>query len=140
MKMFFLGEELTMPDQGENKKTFSIGEVREKTGLTSRQIRYYEQVGLIDSLRTNGKHRRFKEETIERLLSIKELLKEFSNIEAVREELESKRKSQSFKDKKDTLHSINYPRAGRQELTSLYPVSNRADLLTMINGIENKKQ
>jgi len=129
-----------MPDQGENKKTFSIGEVREKTGLTSRQIRYYEQVGLIDSLRTNGKHRRFKEETIERLLSIKELLKEFSNIEAVREELESKRKSQSFKDKKDTLHSINYPRAGRQELTSLYPVSNRADLLTMINGIENKKK
>ena len=129
-----------MADQDTNQPTYSIGEVREKTGLTSRQIRYYEAMGLIESLRTNGKHRRFTEEMIDRLLTIKELLKEKSSIEAVREALQQPGAGQRVHPQSKTPVLPRYPQMGRQGLTSLYPVSNRADLLAMINWMEGPKK
>ncbi|HHW12647.1 MAG TPA: MerR family transcriptional regulator [Firmicutes bacterium] len=128
-----------MADQDPNQPTYSIGEVRERTGLSSRQIRYYEAMGLIESLRTNGKHRRFTEEMIDRLLTIKELLKEKSSIEAVRQALQQPGAGQSGLQKK-TPALPRYPQMSRQGLTSLYPVSNRADLLAMIQWLEGQKK
>ncbi len=127
-----------MPDQDENKKTFSIGEVRERTGLTSRQIRYYEQTGLIESLRTHGQHRRFTEETIERLLLIKQLLKEKASIASVRQALDEGAESLLRHSEDRSLETDDYPRLARQELTSLYPVSNRANLLALLGRIESR--
>ena len=129
-----------MADQDPNQPTYSIGEVREKTGLTSRQIRYYEAMGLIESLRTDGQHRRFTEEMIDRLLTIKELLKEKSSIEAVRQALQQPGASQPGHLWKKTPALPRYPQLGRQGLTSLYPVSNRADLLAMIKWMEEQKR
>lgn len=129
-----------MADQETNQPTYSIGEVRERTGLTSRQIRYYESMGLIESLRTNGKHRRFTEETIERLLVIKELLKEKASIEAVRQALQNPGAFPSSFHPKKTTALPRDPRLNRQSLTSLYPVSNRAALLAMLQGLEGPKK
>ncbi len=129
-----------MADQDTNQPTYSIGEVREKTGLTSRQIRYYEAMGLIESLRTNGKHRRFTEEMIDRLLTIKELLKEKSSIEAVREALQQPGAGQRVHLQSKPPVLPRYPQMGRQGLTSLYPVSNRADLLAMLQWLEEQKK
>jgi MerR family transcriptional regulator, repressor of the yfmOP operon len=50
-----------------------IGEVAERTGLTPRTIRYYEEIGLLTSQRPNGTHRLYEEEDVERLAELTRL-------------------------------------------------------------------
>ncbi|MQA84305.1 MAG: MerR family transcriptional regulator [Streptosporangiales bacterium] len=51
-----------------------IGEVAERTGLSLRTIRYYEEVGLVaPSSRTQGGFRLYTEQDVERLLVIKRM-------------------------------------------------------------------
>ena len=51
-----------------------IGEVAERAGVSTRTIRYYEQVGLLDpSSRSPGGTRRYDERDLARLLRIREL-------------------------------------------------------------------
>jgi DNA-binding transcriptional MerR regulator len=59
--------------------TYRIGEVAERVGVTTRTIRYYEQLGLLGSEpeRTKGAHRLYGEADVARLtelLRLKELL------------------------------------------------------------------
>lgn len=52
-------------------KTYKIDDVATKTGLTKRAIRYYEEIGLIETLeRTDGGVRLYDEEDIEKLNKI----------------------------------------------------------------------
>lgn len=48
--------------------------VRELTGLSDRQIRYYDQQGLIEPHRGAGKQRRFSLDDVDRLLEIADYL------------------------------------------------------------------
>jgi MerR family glutamine synthetase transcriptional repressor len=114
--------------------TYSIGEATKKAGLSSRQIRYYEETGLLKPIRTQGKHRRYTEGNIETLLLIKELLKENPNIEAVKSALQ-KQKTASAALEEDMLKLSSR----KQELTSLYPVSNRAELAALIANLKEIK-
>jgi DNA-binding transcriptional MerR regulator len=51
-----------------------IGDVAEATGLTTRTIRYYEELGLLNpAAHVSGANRRYDDEDIERLLLIKRL-------------------------------------------------------------------
>jgi DNA-binding transcriptional MerR regulator len=51
-----------------------IGDVAEATGLTTRTIRYYEELGLLKpAAHVSGANRRYDDEDIERLLLIKRL-------------------------------------------------------------------
>lgn len=55
-------------------RTFRIGEVAERVGLSLRTVRYYEEVGLVaPSDRTAGGFRLYTEADIERLIMAKEL-------------------------------------------------------------------
>ncbi|MCL6592962.1 MAG: MerR family transcriptional regulator [Alicyclobacillus sp.] len=63
---------------------FPIGVVQKLTGLTARQIRYYEQQGLLRPARTEGNQRLFSFYDVERLLEIRELLDSGLNIAGVR--------------------------------------------------------
>jgi len=55
-------------------KLFTIEQVAERTGLTKRTLRYYEEVGLLPPTdRTEGNYRRYSEEDIHRLECIKKL-------------------------------------------------------------------
>jgi DNA-binding transcriptional MerR regulator len=58
--------------------TFRIGEVAERTGTTPRTIRYYEEIGLIDSHgHEKGRHRTYSQADVDRLeelLRLRELL------------------------------------------------------------------
>lgn len=49
----------------------SIGEVAERTGLTQRTLRYYEELGLLDPPRDTGGRRRYDAGTIERLYRVR---------------------------------------------------------------------
>jgi DNA-binding transcriptional MerR regulator len=51
-----------------------IGDVAEETGLTTRTIRYYEEVGLLEpAAHVSGGNRRYDHEDVERLRLIKRL-------------------------------------------------------------------
>jgi len=65
---------------------FSIGAVMKLTDLSARQIRYYEDQGLIRPERTEGNRRMFSLNDMDRLLEIKDFLDEGLNIAAIRRE------------------------------------------------------
>lgn len=66
---------------------FSIGIVKSLTGLTARQIRYYEQHQLIHPSRTEGNQRLFSFNDVDRLLEIKELIEKGINLAGIKQVL-----------------------------------------------------
>jgi MerR family transcriptional regulator, repressor of the yfmOP operon len=74
-----------------NKAYYQIDEVAEKTGLTKRTLRYYEELGIISPIRKESKYRLYSDEDIEMLKNIRDTknilgfsmsdLKAFSEIE-----------------------------------------------------------
>ena len=110
-----------------SRPQYSMSAVRKQTGLTDRQIRYYEEVGLIDPRRTRGNQRIFSAKEIERLLEIKSLLTEGVTIGGIKEQFAEKIELHSpYQPERKVLPGM--PKG----LTSLYPVSNRAHLVEMI--------
>lgn len=65
---------------------FPIGTVMKLTDLTARQIRYYEDQGLIMPERTAGNRRMYSLNDMDRLLEIKDFLDEGLNIAAIKRE------------------------------------------------------
>lgn len=63
---------------------FPIGSVMKLTDLSARQIRYYEDQGLITPDRTSGNRRLYSLNDMDRLLEIKDFLQEGLNIAAIR--------------------------------------------------------
>jgi MerR family glutamine synthetase transcriptional repressor len=57
-----------------NMAVLPIGTIRELTDLSDRQIRYYEEQGLITPERTDSNRRMFSLNDIDRLLEIKDYL------------------------------------------------------------------
>ncbi len=58
----------------DERSLFTIERVAERTGLTKRTLRYYEEVGLLPPTdRTEGNYRRYSEADIQRLERIKKL-------------------------------------------------------------------
>ncbi len=68
---------------------FPIGTVQKLTGLTARQIRYYEQNQLVSPARSEGKQRLFSFLDVERLMLIRQWLDEGNNIAGVKRNFES---------------------------------------------------
>ncbi|TMQ90054.1 MerR family transcriptional regulator [Actinomadura soli] len=50
-----------------------IGELAQRTGVSARSLRYYEQQGLLASARTPGGHRDYPEIAVDRVIRIQEL-------------------------------------------------------------------
>ncbi len=70
-----------------NMPLFSIGIVKKLTELTARQIRYYEEHGLVHPTRTSGNQRLFSFNDVDRLLEIKELIDQGVNISGIKQVL-----------------------------------------------------
>nr|AGF93501.1 transcriptional regulator, MerR family [uncultured organism] len=111
-------------------KNISMKVVKEKTGLTSRQIRYYDKMNLVFPERSSGNQRLFSEEDIKRLKKIKSLIDRGYTISAVKEKLKLPHfmKKQG---KKSALKKIKTD--GDRRLTSLYPVSDRSFLAKLLD-------
>ncbi|RYL92228.1 MerR family transcriptional regulator [Sporolactobacillus sp. Y61] len=69
---------------------FSMGIVQKLTGLSARQIRYYEENELIHPERSAGNRRVFSFNDVDRLLDIKSLLDEGVNLAGIRRVLSEK--------------------------------------------------
>lgn len=50
-----------------------IGELAQRTGVSERSLRYYEQQGLLVAERTPGGHRDFPDSAVDRVIRIQEL-------------------------------------------------------------------
>lgn len=70
-----------------NMPLFPISIVMKLTDLSARQIRYYEQHGLIKPARTKGNRRIFSFNDVERLLEIKALIEKGVNIAGIKQVL-----------------------------------------------------
>ncbi|MCL6445713.1 MAG: MerR family transcriptional regulator [Alicyclobacillus sp.] len=66
---------------------FPMRTVQALTGLTARQIRYYEQHEIIQPARSEGKQRLFSFADVERLLEVRRLLDEGYNMAGVKAKL-----------------------------------------------------
>lgn len=70
---------------------FPIGTVMKLTDLTARQIRYYEDQGLIQPERTAGNRRMYSLNDMDRLLEIKDFLNDGYNIAEIKHEYEKRK-------------------------------------------------
>lgn len=68
---------------------YPIGVVERLTGLTARQIRYYEKEGILRPNRTRGNRRLYSPAEVERLRQVKALMAQGLNLEGVRAYLQS---------------------------------------------------
>ena len=78
-----------MPGVDPGVPVYPIGVVQRLTGLSARQIRYYEKEGLLAPSRTRGNRRLFSAADVERLRQVKSLLEQGLNLEGVRAYLAS---------------------------------------------------
>ncbi len=114
---------------------YTIGRVTELTGLTARQVRYYENKKLVTPARTEGHQRLYSRDQLVLLQMVKRLLDEgytLSNIVALVHEYNQQRSPEM--DDYPSRESI-----GRHEkAASLYPLVNRARLLTILDRLERR--
>ncbi|WP_066173242.1 MerR family transcriptional regulator [Bacillus marinisedimentorum] len=68
-----------------NMPLFPMGIVMKLTELSARQIRYYEEHGLVSPARTEGNRRMFSFNDVDRLLEIKELIERGINMAGIKE-------------------------------------------------------
>lgn len=79
---------------------FPIGSVMQLTDLTARQIRYYEDQGLVKPERTDGNRRLYSLNDMDRLLEIKDFISEGLNMAAIKREYDQR---QQFSKKEEKV-------------------------------------
>ncbi|MFW5718612.1 MAG: MerR family transcriptional regulator, partial [Halanaerobium sp.] len=97
---------------------------------------YYDQQDLIFPARSSGNQRLFSKNDIKRLLKIKELLAAGNSIETVRSKLKPPEAKQEAEKEIDFDDSLDY--YSDVDLDSLYPVSNRSELLKKLSRSKKK--
>lgn len=118
-----------MKEEVESTPVYSMGVAERLTGLTGRQIRYWEQHGLLAPARTKGRQRMYSEADILRLKEVRRLLAEGMTLERVKAHYES-RESRRFRSQdSDSFLSGRIPRA----TTSLYGGGIRAEVERMMD-------
>jgi MerR family glutamine synthetase transcriptional repressor len=114
-----------------NDSIYPISVVMSKTGLSARQIRYYETNDLIKPARSKGNQRLYMAEDVERLLLIKSLLEKGLNLDGIRAALTE---SAPGEGKQAAIQAaspnavFSPQRPSVPKLTSLYPVNNQEAL------------
>ena len=87
-----------------DKKVITIGVVKELTGLSERQIRYYEERKLIFPARHNGGSRKYSFSDIELLMEIAEKIEDGIQTYEIRQEMiREKKKEEAAKMHKKML-------------------------------------
>lgn len=123
------------------EKNITMKEAKTKTGLSSRQIRYYDQQDLVFPARSSGNQRLFSENDIKRLIRIKKLLAAGNSIETIRSKLKAPEVNQQNELSENYSDSI--AEYSDVDLDSLYPVSNRSELIKKLSRsskINSKKE
>ncbi|HET7560712.1 MAG TPA: MerR family transcriptional regulator [Limnochordia bacterium] len=127
-----------MSDVERGAAVYPIGVVQNLTGLSGRQIRYYEKMALLTPERTGGNQRLYSARDVELLGRIKALLADGLNIEGVRARLAAEPPGPAPEPPAPEPESAverasAWPiRQGATRLTSLYPVRDQKALLDLL--------
>ncbi|NMP23922.1 MerR family transcriptional regulator [Sulfobacillus harzensis] len=108
---------------------YPIGEVKERTGLTERRIRYYESLNLIRPRRSEGNQRLYSERDIERLLEIKRLLDGGLSLRAIRNQMVQPSADEVERDAESYFEGKRIAHGARPHQASLYPLKDRAAII-----------
>jgi len=132
------------------EKFITMKEAKKRTGLSSRQIRYYDEQDLIFPERSKGNQRLFSEGDIKRLIRIKDLLSMGNSIETVRSKLNPPEFKKDIEagadhhlDESFREYDDSYSKYSDLEINSLYPVSNRSALykkLSLKNNTQSQEE
>lgn len=93
---------------------FPIGSVMELTGLTARQIRYYEEYDLINPKRSESNRRLYSLNDVDKILDISDLMEEGMTLKGVQKHF--KNKSIPANNGKQTLTDNDVRRILRDEM------------------------
>lgn len=93
-----------------------ISIVMQLTDLTARQIRYYEENGLISPARTDGNKRMFSLNDVDVLLEIKDFLDQGLNIAGIRKMFDLKNQPQNVLAEPKNLSDDDVRRIFREEM------------------------
>lgn len=127
-----------MPRPSQELPMYSIGVVEELTGLTGRQIRYYEKMGLITPERTSGNQRLYSPAIVERLKEIKRLLSAGMKLAGIKALLEKEgAKGEPVEKTKPNLEKIEAEKERdidfrTSSLTSVFPVREHYALINRL--------
>lgn len=101
-----------------------IGTVMKLTSLTARQIRYYEEQGLVSPERNDGNRRMYSLNDIDTILEIKDYLSDGLNISKIKS-IYKKRKKDSYKDNSDGLSDQEARKLLSDELLNIGGLNSR---------------
>lgn len=145
-----------MPDVDRRTPVYPIGIVERLTGLTGRQIRYYEEMGLLQPARSKGNRRLYAPEDVDRLIQIKQWLEQGISLEGVKSLVRQPKgraagagRGRAGRNKREEEQPVTVPGGedvpamgeperpvyflnqakGRPQVGSLYPVTGQAELI-----------
>jgi MerR family glutamine synthetase transcriptional repressor len=99
-----------------NMPLFPIGTVMSLTELSARQIRYYEEHGLVTPARTDGNRRLYSFNDVTRLLEIKDLIDQGVNMAGIKKVLQVTSPEES---QEDTTREVVHKELSDNELRKL---------------------
>ncbi|KZM52569.1 MerR family transcriptional regulator [Geobacillus stearothermophilus] len=96
---------------------FPIGIVMQLTDLSARQIRYYEEHGLVTPARTEGNRRLFSLNDIDRLLEIKDLIDQGVNLAGIKQIFAARQEGRHEQPEK--VEKVGKPKLSDEELREI---------------------
>ena len=104
---------------GNDVKYMRIGELAQLSGVSSRTIDYYTQIGIInEAARSPGKHRLYSEEALKTIRIIKELQKQHYSLHEICQLFNENKNSDLFE---KTANIRRYLDSLQKEAAELYP-------------------
>jgi len=97
---------------------FPIGIVMQLTDLSARQIRYYEENGLVFPARSEGNRRLFSFHDVDKLLEIKDLIEQGVNMAGIKQ-IFAKTENEQKEDKQDKPKKAEKHNLSDEELRKL---------------------
>ena len=110
---------------------FLINTVKARSGLSGRQIRYYESKGIICPQRTAGNQRIFSLDDLEMIEKLLDCLAQGMNLEAAARKLKDEEK-QYYRQNLDPPAQTPHEAGGAAAVDSLYPVTDAGSLVNLI--------
>lgn len=113
---------------------YTIGRVVALTGLSARQVRYYEKKQLLRPARTPGNQRLYTRDEVHLLQLVRRLLDEGYTLANIQRLVKGHGRPEGG-------HLEDYPSPEalrREERASLYPLVNRARLLEILDRLERR--
>lgn len=86
---------------------YLISVVAQRTGLHPQTLRQYDRLGLLTPSRASGRGRRYSEEDIEILITIRDLVREGVNLAGVKRIIELEVRVTTVQDELETLRQLH---------------------------------